>query len=534
MRNIKININVTFTETDEAVSGDDCVNKIDDGSFSVILDSKHEFDIDGLESAMLRVNYPAIRDAISRQLEKTSKKKAVEQIRSTHKDGTIEEHPCLYKVDGEIGRFEFKTFDVKSEEEKMLSKGIDFFPAHKGRECYLTRGHMELALFLGAAKRSYRQSVVVFNRSRYQESGGTPLNTLCDNAHREGLKVLDFITHKTKKTFQEHKFTSEGVPDTDCSVAKEIPEASYLGEKGLQTALTSVCSEMSKKGFSPDDITTVRKSTVGNKVYENPEGTVYVHIDDVGVKKQKEHRDKKPHVALPEEDQPEKTKTTRPCVQNTVARIEHKGSKGFTLTGRSVFEVLKYVLAVLLCNNLVRNKIVLCTDGQKSLQNAIVLFFSWHTQVLLILDWFHIVKKFKEDLSLACKGREIRNNHLRQILHMLWFGLIDNAQNYITAIPMTDIKSKEPINRLVDYLERNRERIPCYAMRSRLKLPNSSNPVERSNNIVTAMRQKRNGMSWSNNGSYALTALNAVVVNESTHQWVTTKKLSFLLVRKAA
>jgi len=199
-----------------------------------------------------------------------------------------------------------------------------------------------------------------------------------------------------------------------------------------------------------------------------------------------------------------------------------------------VFEVLKYVLAVLLCNNLVRNKIVLCTDGQKSLQNAIVLFFSWHTQVLLILDWFHIVKKFKEDLSLACKGREIRNNHLRQILHMLWFGLIDNAQNYITAIPMTDIKSKEPINRLVDYLERNRERIPCYAMHSRLKLPNSSNPVERSNNIVTAMRQKRNGMSWSNNGSYALTALNAVVVNESTHQWVTTKKLSFLLVGKAA
>ena len=125
--------------------------------------------------------------------------------------------------------------------------------------------------------------------------------------------------------------------------SKEIPEASYLDEKGLQTALTSVCSEMSKKGFSPDDITTVRKSTVGNKVYENPEGTVYVHIDDVGVKKQKEHRDKKPHVALPEEDQPEKTKTTRPCVQNTVARIEHKGSKGFTLTGRSVFEVLKYV-----------------------------------------------------------------------------------------------------------------------------------------------------------------------------------------------
>ena len=60
MRNIKININVTFTETDEAVSEENGVKRIDDGSFSVILDSTHEFDIDGLESAMLRANYPAI------------------------------------------------------------------------------------------------------------------------------------------------------------------------------------------------------------------------------------------------------------------------------------------------------------------------------------------------------------------------------------------------------------------------------------------------------------------------------------------
>ena len=77
---------------------------------------------------------------------KKHQKKAFEQIRSTHKGGIIEEHPSLYQVDGEIGRFEFKTFDVKSEKKKILFKGIDFFPAHKGREWYLTRGHKELAL----------------------------------------------------------------------------------------------------------------------------------------------------------------------------------------------------------------------------------------------------------------------------------------------------------------------------------------------------------------------------------------------------
>ena len=100
---------------------------------------------------------------------------------------------------------------------------------------------------------------------------------------------------------------------------------------------------------------------------------------------------------------------------------------------------------------------------------------------------------------------------------MVW---VDQAQVYLAAIPATDIKAIKAIARLSAYLERNRKGIPCYAMRSKLKLPNSSNPVERCNNLVTAKRQKHQGMSWSENGSYALTALNAVTANKATQQWV--------------
>ena len=143
------------------------------------------------------------------------------------------------------------------------------------------------------------------------------------------------------------------------------------------------------------------------------------------------------------------------------------------------------------------------------------------------LDWFHLVKKFKEDLSLACQGREIRNRHLKQLLTLLWFGLIDKAKAYLAAIPATDIKNREAINRLQGYLERSRKWIPCYAMRSKLKLCNSSNPVERYNNLVTARRQKHQGMSWSENGSYALTALNAVTINNATKQWTEDRVIPF-------
>ena len=87
----------------------------------------------------------------------------------------------------------------------------------------------------------------------------------------------------------------------------------------------------------------------------------YIHIDDVGAKEQKQHRDKKNPVEASTVQQEEAaskeaivnqksvTKDKRPTVQNTVARIEQSGNS-FTFTGRSVAEILRYVLAFLLNN----------------------------------------------------------------------------------------------------------------------------------------------------------------------------------------
>jgi hypothetical protein len=422
---------------------------------------------------------------------------------------------------------------VKGENKKTLFAGTELFPTRKGRQWYPTSGFKEVALIYGTAQRSYRQTIKVFNHGRRQEVGGTPLNTLCDVTQAEGLKVLDFPTRKAESIFKEQGFNSQGLPEADCTVIKQIPDAAYLEQEKLQPALTAVCEDMVKKGLSAEDVEKVQITILANKAYEKAGQCVYVHIDDVGVKEQKQHRDKKGVAKEPDVNQKNATKGQRPTVQNTVARIEHTG-KGFTLTGRSVAEILTLVLAFLLNNALLRVNIKVCTDGQRCLQDAIVSFFSWHRHLSLLLDWFHLVKKFKEDLSLACKGREIRNRHLKQLLTLLWFGLVDKAQVYLAAIPATDIKDIKASARLSAYLERNRKWIPCYAMRSKLKLPNSSNPVERCNNLVTAKRQKHQGMSWSENGSYALTALNAVTANNATQQWVENRTIPFVLMAKAA
>ena len=525
MRNIQIRISVEMVETQAPVTEGDNPGRMDDGSFSVILGNEAEFDISRLENVMLRTAYPALRTALSEHLEDASEKKAHEKLKLLG-TGSVQEHASPYQVDGEIGRFTFRSYDVKSQDKKISFNGLTVFPSRVGREWHQTTGYKELGLVAGAAQRSYRETVNVFNRSRHQQVGGTPLNTLRDGAQAEGLKVLDFVDKKTQVILKAHDFDPQGVPEAHCAVTQKIADPAYLEGQAIQKALDGVLEKMSKKGFSAADMEEVKKAAFCEKVYEQVEKCVYVHIDDVGVKEQKEQRGKKGAAKEPPEVKKEETKDKRPMVQNTVARIEHN-KQGFTLTGRSLSEVLVFVLGFLLNNKLFDFNIKVCTDGKRSLQDAILSFFSWYPHLTMLLDWFHVVKKFKEDLSLACKGREIRNRHLKQLLTLLWFGLTDKAIAYLQTIPATDIKNTDPINRLIGYLERNRKSLPCYAMRAQLNLPNSSNPVERSNNLVTAKRQKHHGMSWSDDGSYALTALNALTANKTTQQWL--QKRSFEL-----
>lgn len=196
--------------------------------------------------------------------------------------------------------------------------------------------------------------------------------------------------------------------------------------------------------------------------------------------------------------------------------------------------MLRFVLAFLLNNGLLTGRVHFFTDGYKSLQNTIVAFFAWHPGVGLLLDWYHLVKKFQEDLSLACRGRTLRNQHLRPLLRLLWYGLVEDTRRYLAAIPTEDLKDAAPLTRLQRYLDRNEGSLPCYALRSQLGLRNASSPVESANNEVTARRQKRHGMSWSKPGSHALTALSVLVCNRCHERWVREHTILLEFVDEAA
>lgn len=114
----------------------------------------------------------------------------------------------------------------------------------------------------------------------------------------------------------------------------------------------------------------------------------------------------------------------------------------------------------------------------------------------VILDWYHLEKRYRENLSLALKGRLIR----KQVLGTLIGVVVGWARRWRTGISSgagvsTDQEWAE-LAKLISYLQRHRPHIPCYSVRKQLGLRNSSDRGEKENALVVATRQKHNGMSW--------------------------------------
>ena len=145
------------------------------------------------------------------------------------------------------------------------------------------------------------------------------------------------------------------------------------------------------------------------------------------------------------------------------------------------------------------------------------------------MDWFHLVKKCKELLSLAMKGRIVRNEILREVMPFLWHRLTDKAIGLLKGIEAEKVKNDEKLSKLIAYLERNKEMIPCYAIRKSLGLRNSSAIGEKMNDLIVSSRQKHNGMSWSKIGSLALAALTTAKLNGESQVWLEKRRLKFKL-----
>ncbi len=378
----------------------------------------------------------------------------------------------------------------------------------QGEEKYRTEGFKEIALIHGTTEGSFRKTSALINRVRHQEAEGTPSRTIRDNTEYEGSKIQDYLEEKTQTILQENGLSQKG-ESRKVIIGRFCPTPPIVSEENLQ--------EMVKAYDIAEEL---QPEILTNPVpYEDVKEAVNISLDEVGAKKQKETREKGT------QDSPDEKK--RKYVQNTVIHVEKEGAS-YILNGAGVLCVLRQLLAFLLHNHLLKNTLMFFVDGH-SLYSSVIDFFAWHKKVHVILDWYHLKKKCKELLSMALKGRDIRNTVLEKLLPLLWHGLVDQAINYLQSLSESQIKNEKERSHLIGYLEKNRPMIPAYVIRSELGLRNSSNRGEKSNDLIVADRQKHNGMSWSNSGSVALASVTALKKNQEYRKWFQEEELEFKL-----
>lgn len=410
-------------------------------------------------------------------------------------------------MDGEVGRFEFSTHRVVNENaETQFNTAVQIFPVLKAREFYRTIGFKELAFIYGNTENSFRKTIALINRIRYQEENGTPYRTLQDNTEKEGADLINYMKRKTKTILSQNNFTEDGC---------------YQGnnQSYLQHTPATLAPEMVTKAAENFSDNYAVADILNNPVYyEDPEQTVNISIDDVNVKKQEETRARKGN----------REERRRKYVHNTVVHIG-KGQESYTLNGYGMKTVLNYLIAFLFNNGLPGNRFQFFTDGHTTLNKTITNSFRWYKNLGIILDWYHLEKKCKEQLSMALKGREIRNQVLEQLMPILWHGMTDKGIVLLKKIDSTLIKNESKRDKLIEYLKRNKPYIPCYAIRKELGLRNSSNIGEKMNDLVVSNRQKHNGMSWSKDGSVALASITALKRNYESKKWFQKRELSFKL-----
>lgn len=364
------------------------------------------------------------------------------------------------------------------------------------KEYYRTVGFKQIAYIYGDTEQSFRKTAKLINRVRHQEVGGTPHRTLQETTQREGERIVDLIKEKTRRSLLENGFSEDGRPIS--------PDKKY--SQAEATVIEKDKIRVAARRFSGQyDIDKLMENPV---VFESPEATVNASIDDVNVKRQEEKR------LVRQEPKGAKRK----YAHNTICHVE-QGNSCYTLNGGTIKEVLLFLLGFILRNGLIKMRLQFFTDGHKTLNEAILKCFFWYANIGIILDWYHLQKKCKEQLSMALKGKKIRNGILEILKPLLWHGLTDDAIVLLRNIGEDDIKNPEEMTKMIAYLERNRNYIPCYALRKELGLRNGSSVGEKMNDLIVANRQKHNGMAWSKNGSVALATVTTLKRNNEFAKW---------------
>lgn len=234
-------------------------------------------------------------------------------------------------------------------------------------------------------------------------------------------------------------------------------------------------------------------SSVG--IYDSTSKEILVFDDAIGVKRQKEKREKSYKKAL---------KT----VQTDVIEVENPtGGFDYITAGYGVDDWdIETALLCYMCFKYGQQKlpIVAIIDGARTIRNRLWRVFGG--QVIIILDWYHLNKKVRELMTMISWNKQEKQEHLKNIMPLLWEGKTEECLQYLRAIkPRNQIKLDE----LLEYLIKHKKEIINYKKRKEAGKTIGSGRAEKGVDLIVAQRQKNRPIAWSEDGSHALAVLRA-------------------------
>lgn len=348
-------------------------------------------------------------------------------------------------------------------------------------------------------RRFGHRSEEVIKRSTYEE-----------RIESMGVSLSNSLEHKAETILTDFKIDPSGLITGDSNVPSSVknPVLPPVKEK------SEVIDKIMEYNHGRNIATKVKHGKRTDNLEASSDCVCYVSVDDILVKSQKGSRNKT-------------GKKNRKFVSNTVIHIQYK-EYSYTLTTTSKEKAMKLLIAFLLYNHLLEDtRLIFFSDGATSIRDDIQKYFSFR-EYTLILDWFHLENKCSQFLSMGVKGgKEERQTIRKELAAILWAGNVEEAKSYIKGIHKKNIKNQKQLEELVAYLDRKSPYIACYAIRKEFGLRNSSNLVEKDNDRVVAMRQKKKGMSWSNLGSSALAVITAADICGELDNWIYKKDIVY-------
>jgi len=417
-------------------------------------------------------------------------------------------------IESELGSLEIRTHEIVENKvrRQIYSLADEYFERKDPNKKIVSARMAELINSWASSTVSYRELVDQLNRFRLEEDGGIKLTWLRDYIEKTGEEINAALHEQAAFVLEANGFEKDGnkKAETTIETKEEVDKkAEAAWKKEIKAAATRI--EMDEPVKTSD--------------YECPYNVVNISADDVLTNRQASSRPNAPE------------KGQRKYVTNTVIHIEHQErntdsnnliQKEYVLCDDNIKGAFGILMGFLAANDLIgMPQYVFYTDGASDLRGPIETLFA-PFNYKIILDWHHLMEKTEQRLSSGMKSYKLRHVFEDEILKpLLWRGKVSEAISQLKNIPVEDIKSKDAIDKLIDYLTRNEKYIPCYALRRELGLRNSSNRVEKANDCIVSKRQKNNGMSWSFEGSRSLASVTAVRKNDELKSWCMKDTLRF-------